>query len=230
MLSTADCCTLITMPEALESPGFGFACYPFLCPDFNHRLALRAPHRYLGDEDCACFGEWRQDGHWDDCGGPASCDAAYSFLCRLPASAPPQAPLLTACPSGWLRHGRKCYKLEGSASQAGCQERCATALPPPSPSAGLVCVEDANEQRFIEEHFGSLASCCHWPSDGDIRPISHVAHGSVSIKTLPLIAAAQAIFKEAGTTGGLLGAAQRIGTGPWASRTSLLIWRRIVCC
>ena len=62
------------------------------------------------------------------------------------------------------------------------------------------------------------------------RPISHVAHGSVSIKTLPLIAAAQAIFKEAGTTGGLLGAAQRIGTGPWASRTSLLIWRRIVCC
>ena len=163
---------------------------PFSAQDFNHPPLPCVRRAGTSVMRLRMLREWRQDSHWDDCGDPASCDAAYSFLCRLPASAP-QAPLLTA-PVGLAAHGRKCYKLEGSASKQAAGVRHAYPR--------RVCrapAEDANEQRFIEEHFGCSLRAVTGLQIAILRPIS-MLHMAGLYQTLPLIAALRR-FSRAGT-------------------------------
>ena len=89
--------------------------------------------------------------------------------CTPPSPPPPRPPPGTLeCPGGWARHGRKCYRIDGAASQAGCQQRCAASLAstPSLPAAGLVCIESADEEDFVGRHFGVQSFCCNF-ADGD---------------------------------------------------------------
>ena len=74
------------------------------------------------------------------------------------------ASLALACPSAdWLARpgSNSCYAKNGHASQANCNAQCATL----HADATLVCIEDQDEQEFIDAHFGATSSCCGWGTD-----------------------------------------------------------------